>query len=60
MIYEIIAGERRWRACQLAGVHSVDCVVMNASEEKVFEIALIENIQRENLNVVEEAKHTKK
>ena len=54
--YEIIAGERRWRACQLAGLHSVDCVVMSASEEKVFEIALIENIQRENLNVVEEAK----
>ncbi len=58
--YEIIAGERRWRACQLAGVHSVDCVVMDASEDKVFEIALIENIQRENLNVVEEAKAYKK
>ena len=58
--YEIIAGERRWRACQLAGLHSVDCVVMSASEEKVFEIALIENIQRENLNVVEEAKAYKK
>ena len=54
--YEIIAGERRWRACQLAGVHTVDCVVMDASEDKVFELALIENIQRENLNVVEEAK----
>ena len=54
--FEIIAGERRWRASQLAGVHSVDCVIMNVSEEKVFELALIENIQRENLNVVEEAK----
>ena len=54
--YEIIAGERRWRACQLAGVHSVDCVVMDAAEDQVFELALIENIQRENLNVVEEAK----
>jgi ParB family chromosome partitioning protein len=54
--YEIIAGERRWRACQLAGVHSVDCVIMKTPEEKVFELALIENIQRENLNVVEEAK----
>ena len=54
--YEIIAGERRWRACQLAGLHSVDCVVMDASEDKVFELALVENIQRENLNVVEEAK----
>ncbi len=58
--YEIIAGERRWRACQLAGVHSVDCVVMDASEDRVFELALIENIQRENLNVVEEAKAYKK
>ncbi len=58
--YEIIAGERRWRACQLAGVHSVDCVIMDASEDKIFEIALIENIQRENLNVVEEAKAYKK
>ena len=54
--YAIIAGERRWRACQLAGLHSVECVVMNVSEEEVFELALIENIQRENLNVVEEAK----
>ena len=54
--YEIIAGERRWRACQLAGIHSVDCVIMNVSEEKVYELALIENIQRENLNVVEEAR----
>ena len=54
--YAIIAGERRWRACQLAGLHSVECVVMNVPEEEVFELALIENIQRENLNVVEEAK----
>ena len=58
--YEIIAGERRWRACQLAEVHSVDCVVMDAPEDKVFELALIENIQRENLNVIEEAKAYKK
>ncbi len=54
--FEIIAGERRWRACQLAGLHSVDCVIMNVSEESVYELALIENIQRENLNVVEEAR----
>ena len=54
--YEIIAGERRWRACQLAGLHSVNCVVMSVDENSVFELALIENIQRENLNVVEEAK----
>ena len=58
--YEIIAGERRWRACQLAGLHSVDCVVIQTSEEKVFELALIENIQRQDLNVVEEAKAYKK
>ncbi len=58
--YEIIAGERRWRACQLAGVHSIDCVVLSAPENKVFELALIENIQRENLNIVEEAKAYKK
>jgi ParB family chromosome partitioning protein len=58
--YEIIAGERRWRACQLAGLHSIDVVIMNTSEEEVFELALIENIQRENLNVVEEAKAYKK
>ena len=54
-IYEIIAGERRWRACQLAGLHSVNCVVMRVDEKSVYELALIENIQRENLNVVEEA-----
>lgn len=55
-IYEIIAGERRWRACQLAGLHSVNCVVMSVDDKDVYELALIENIQRENLNVVEEAK----
>lgn len=54
--YEIIAGERRWRASQIAGLHSVSCVIMKVDEESVFELALIENIQRENLNVVEEAK----
>ena len=54
--YEIIAGERRWRACQIAGLHSVECVIMSVPEKNVYEIALIENIQRENLNVVEEAK----
>lgn len=53
--YEIIAGERRWRACQLAGLHSANCVIMNIDDEKIYELALIENIQRENLNVVEEA-----
>ncbi|MDB2349417.1 ParB/RepB/Spo0J family partition protein [Alphaproteobacteria bacterium] len=55
-MYEIIAGERRWRACQLAGLHTVSCVVMSVDDKNVYELALIENIQRENLNVVEEAK----
>ena len=55
-MYEIIAGERRWRACQLAGLHSVNCVVMSVDDKSVYELALIENIQRENLNVVEEAR----
>jgi len=55
-MYEIIAGERRWRACQLAGLHSVNCVIMSVDDKNVYELALIENIQRENLNVVEEAK----
>ena len=55
-MYEIIAGERRWRACQLAGLHEVNCVVMSVEDKNVYELALIENIQRENLNVVEEAK----
>ena len=55
-MYEIIAGERRWRACQLAGLHSINCVIMNVDDKSVYELALIENIQRENLNVVEEAK----
>jgi len=55
-MYEIIAGERRWRACQIAGLHSVNCVVMSVDDKNVYELALIENIQRENLNVVEEAR----
>ena len=55
-MHEIIAWERRWRACQLAGLHSVNCVVMTVDDKSVYELALIENIQRENLNVIEEAK----
>jgi len=53
--YEIVAGERRWRACQMAGLHSINCVVMSVDEKNIYELALIENIQRENLNIVEEA-----
>ena len=58
--YEIIAGERRWRAAQSAGIHEVDCVVKKFNDNKLFEAALIENIQREDLNVIEEAKAYKK
>ena len=53
--YQIIAGERRWRASQIAGLHEVDCVVKETSEDEVLEAALIENIQREDLNIIEEA-----
>ena len=53
--YEIVAGERRWRASQLAGLHEVDCVIKNLKDIDVLESALIENIQREDLNVIEEA-----
>jgi len=53
--YEIVAGERRWRASQLAGLHSVPAVVRDIPDEAAIAIALIENIQRENLNPVEEA-----
>ena len=58
--FEIIAGERRWRASQLAGVHEIDCIVKDFKEDNVFETALIENIQREDLNVIEEAEAYKK
>lgn len=53
--YELIAGERRWRASRLAGLADVPCVVRSMVEEEKVEIALIENIQREDLNPLEEA-----
>ncbi|NJD92124.1 MAG: ParB/RepB/Spo0J family partition protein [Geobacter sp.] len=53
--YEIIAGERRWRAAQKAGLHEVPVVIQNVSEDTALEMALIENIQREDLNAIEEA-----
>jgi ParB family chromosome partitioning protein len=54
--YEIIAGERRWRAAQLAELHEVPAVVRDVPDEAAIAMALIENIQRENLNPVEEAR----
>ncbi len=53
--FQIIAGERRWRACQLNGMHEVDCVIKDLDDTNVLEAALIENIQREDLNIIEEA-----
>ncbi len=53
--YEIIAGERRWRAAQRAGLLKVPVVVSDIPDDKLLEVALIENIQRENLNPIEEA-----
>ena len=51
--YEIIAGERRWRAAKLAGVKEVPVIIKDYSTQEVMEIALIENIQREDLNPIE-------
>ena len=53
--YEIIAGERRWRAARLAGVKEVPAIIKDYSPQEMVEIALIENIQREDLNPIEEA-----
>ncbi len=54
--YEIIAGERRWRAAQLAGLHEIPAIVREVEDRAAIAIALIENIQRENLNPLEEAR----
>jgi ParB family chromosome partitioning protein len=53
--YEIIAGERRWRACQLAGLEKIPVVIKEVADDAAIAMALIENIQRENLNPIEEA-----
>ena len=53
--YEIIAGERRWRAAKLAGVKEIPVIIKEYTEQEIVEISLIENIQRENLNPIEEA-----
>ena len=53
--YEIVAGERRWRASRKAGLHKVPCLVRDLTDEQIMLIAIIENMQREDLNPVEEA-----
>ena len=53
--YELIAGERRWRAARLAGLKEVPVVIKDYDDQQIVEIALIENIQREDLNPIEEA-----
>lgn len=53
--YQLVAGERRWRAAQRAGLQRIPCVVRDIPEDKVLELALIENIQRQELNAIEEA-----
>ncbi len=58
--YEIIAGERRWRASKLAGLKEVPVIIKNYTEQEIVEISLIENIQRQNLNPIEEAQAYKR
>ena len=53
--YQIVAGERRYRAARMAGLHTVPCLVKNLTDEEIMEAALIENLQREDLNPIEEA-----
>ena len=58
--YEIIAGERRWRASKMAGLKKVPVIIRNYTEQEIVEISLIENIQREDLNPIEEAQAYKR
>ena len=53
--YQIVAGERRWRAAKMAGIKEVPVIIKQLSDQEIMEISLIENIQRENLNPIEEA-----
>ena len=54
-MHEIVAGERRWRAAQLAGLHEVPVLVRELADREVLEIALVENVQRHDLSALEEA-----
>ena len=54
--YEIIAGERRWLAAQKAGLHDVPIIILDLDNNEALEVAIVENIQRDDLNVIEEAK----
>lgn len=58
--YEIIAGERRWRAAKLAGLKEIPVIIKNYTDQEIVEISLIENIQREDLNPIEEAQAYKR
>ena len=53
--FELVAGERRWRAAQRAGIHRIPAVIRDVPDERLLELALIENVQREELNAIEEA-----
>lgn len=58
--YQLVAGERRWRAAQRAGLQKIPCVVKEIADDKILELALIENIQRQELSAIEEAQAYKK
>ena len=58
--YEIVAGERRWRAAKIAGLKEIPVIIRNYTEQEIMEISLIENIQREDLNPIEEAQAYKR
>ncbi len=58
--YQIVAGERRWLAAQKAGLHEIPVTILDLNDNEVLEVAIVENIQREDLNIVEEAKGYKR
>ena len=58
--YEIVAGERRWLAAQKAGLHEVPIILLDLNDSETLEVAIVENIQREDLNIIEEAKGYKR